>query len=64
MEKSIERLLSSREAAKYLGISPRTLWSLTACNELPCVRIGRSVRYDLHDLSAWIESRKTRGGRA
>lgn len=52
-------LLSVREAAKMLAISERTLWSITAPRgPLPCVRIGRSVRYDLRDLRAFINSRK------
>ena len=52
-------LLTVPEAAKALAISPRTLWSLTQSGAIPCVRIGRSVRYDPADLKAWIESRKT-----
>jgi len=52
-------LLSAREAAKMLAISERTLWSITAPRgPLPCVRIGRVVRYDLRDLQAFINSRK------
>jgi excisionase family DNA binding protein len=51
-------LLTAPEAAKALAISPRTLWSLTQRGDIPCVRIGRSVRYDLEDLRAWIASRK------
>jgi len=53
-------LLKSREAAKLLSVSERTLWNLTQRGELPCVRIGkRGIRYDPKDLSRWLESRKT-----
>jgi excisionase family DNA binding protein len=38
-------LVDTREAARRLGISARTLWSLTATGELSAVRIGRAVRY-------------------
>ncbi len=51
-------LLTPREAAQALRISERKLWGLTASGEIPCVRIGRSVRYDINDLHAWIEERK------
>lgn len=54
-----ECLLRPREAAEWLKISDRTLWSLTQRGELPAVRIGRSVRYDLADLMAFIEARKS-----
>ena len=52
------RLLKAPETAALLGISQRTLWSLTASGEIPHVRIRRSVRYAVADLEAWIEARK------
>lgn len=48
-------LVDSREAARLLAISPRSLWSLTACGAIPSRRIGRSVRYSPADLSDWID---------
>jgi hypothetical protein len=51
-------LLKPREAAKALAISPRKLWSLTACGAIRCVRIDRAVRYAPDDLRAYIESLK------
>ena len=52
-------LLKPVEAARILSISPRTLWGLTDRGDIPCIRIGRSVRYDRCDLAAWIDNRKT-----
>ena len=53
-------LLTAREATKALAISERTLWSLTdPRGPIRCLRIGRAVRYDPADLSAWIESAKS-----
>lgn len=58
-------LLRPRDAAVLLAISPRKLWSLTACGDVPSIHIGRAVRYDLNDLLAWIakqkESKPSRG---
>jgi hypothetical protein len=51
-------LLKPVEAAKALAISPRKLWSLTAGGQIPCVRIGKCVRYDPADLRAWIDAQK------
>ncbi|MEN1704602.1 MAG: helix-turn-helix domain-containing protein [Planctomycetota bacterium] len=48
-------LVSEREAAKLLAISPRTLWSLRQSGEIPCIRIGRAVRYSVAELSAWVD---------
>ena len=52
-------LVTAREAADLLAISPRTLWTLTSTGEIACVRIGRSVRYDVADLRVWIGTHKT-----
>jgi len=55
-------LLSRRQAAAYLSISPRTLWSLTAAGKIRSVTIGtRMVRYTVADLDAFVAS--CRGGR-
>ena len=51
-------LLKSQEAAETLAISPRKLWELTNCGEIPCVRIGRAVRYSVEDLQQWIRGKK------
>ena len=53
------RLLRSDDAARALAISPRKLWALTAGGEVPCVRIGRAVRYDTADLQEWIDEHKS-----
>ncbi len=59
------QLLSEADAAKYLSICPRTLWGLRASGEIAFLRVGRSIRYDLADLQAFIERIKaeTRGAR-
>jgi predicted DNA-binding transcriptional regulator AlpA len=54
-------LLDAREAAAALTVSERFLWGITAPRgDLPCVRLGRSVRYHVSDLEAWINANKTR----
>jgi len=49
-------LIDAASAAVILGISPRTLWSLTACNAVPVVRIGTRVLYRPEHLSAWLDA--------
>lgn len=51
-------LMTARQAAQFLSIGLRTLWSLTTAREIPHLRIRRSVRYDPADLARWIERRK------
>ncbi|MFN8658166.1 MAG: helix-turn-helix domain-containing protein [Candidatus Obscuribacterales bacterium] len=49
-------LLTRREAAAYLGVAEQTLavWKCTGRRFLPCVKIGRLVRYRKIDLDAFI----------
>jgi excisionase family DNA binding protein len=55
-------LLSIRETAQRLGISTKTLWSLTAPHgPIPAVRIGRAVRYSPDDLREWIKQSRQEG---
>jgi hypothetical protein len=52
-------LVDSVEAARLLSISLRSLWGLTSPRgDMPCVKLGRSVRYDVRDLVAWIDSHR------
>ncbi len=52
----LERLLlTPREAAYRLGISPRHLWNLTAPRgPIPVVRLGRKTFYRPEDLEAFV----------
>ena len=57
----VRLLLTPRDAAAALAISERTLWSFTAPRgPIPCVRIGRAVRYPVTSLAAFAEARKER----
>lgn len=42
------------EAAKMLGVSPRTVWALTRSGRLPHVRLGRRIVYPVEALRAWL----------
>ena len=53
-------LLTTANAARYLGVSAKTLnnWRWLGSGRGPAfVRLGRSVRYDVRTLDAWIASR-------
>lgn len=53
-------LLTTREAAKALRISEKTLWSMTVPRgPIPSVRLGRSVRYVADDLRRAVSQSKT-----
>lgn len=52
-------LVDAREAARLMSIGERTLWSLTNRGVIGCVRIGRSVRYSVSALDAFIAKQTT-----
>jgi len=57
------RLLTAREACRYLSVSDRTLFSMVDSGRLPVVRFGlRNIRYDIGDLDEFI--RKCKEGQA
>ena len=49
------RLLNVREAAQYLGLEVDTVYKKTRLRELPCVKVGRALRFDLKALERFIE---------
>jgi len=58
----VEGLLNERQAARVLGVSPRTLWGLASRGEVPFVRVGKtSKRYDPSDLRAYCERNRVVG---
>jgi excisionase family DNA binding protein len=52
------RLLNIREAARYLGTTAATLYTKVWRREVPFVKFGRSVRFDIRDLDQMIEAMK------
>ena len=49
-------LLSNRQAAEVLSISPRTLWGLTSPRgPIPFLRIGNRTLYPYNLLKDWVE---------
>lgn len=49
-------LLTRRQAAAYLGVAEQTLavWKCLGRYHIPCIKIGRIVRYRKCDLDAFI----------
>ena len=50
-----QRLLGTKEAAEFLHISERTLWTITKSGDLTCKRLLGSVRYKMDDLVRYID---------
>jgi excisionase family DNA binding protein len=58
-----ERLLDAKEIAERLGVPETWVRESARSGAMPCVRLGRYVRFDLADVEAWLAECK-RPGRA
>ena len=49
------RLLNVKEAAQYLGLEVDTVYRKSRLREVPCVKVGRALRFDMRALERYIE---------
>jgi excisionase family DNA binding protein len=49
------RLLTPGEAAAYLGLKLDTVYKKARLRELPSVKVGRSLRFDVVALNRYVE---------
>jgi excisionase family DNA binding protein len=54
--------LSTKEAARHLGIATATLYRLIDAGELPAYRFGRVIRLQQAEVDAFIEASRIRPG--
>lgn len=54
----VEQLLTLPELARLLQLSETTVRRLVGARRLPCVRLGRQLRFQPGDVSRWLEARK------
>ena len=50
-------LMTAKELAALLAISPKTIYGYVARNLIPHYRIATSVRFRARDISEWLRSR-------
>ena len=54
-----KRFLTKRELAEYIGMSEYTIDSwVSERREVPFVRMGRRVKFDMRDVEKWVEHSK------
>lgn len=50
-----KRLLTPRETAEYLGLKVDTVYKKARLRELPSVKVGRALRFDVVKLDHYVE---------
>jgi excisionase family DNA binding protein len=58
-----EPLLRASDAAELLAVRPSWVYEAVRDGRLPCVRIGRHVRFLRRDLEEWVSEQRDRGRR-
>ena len=53
-----KRLLTAAEAGEYLGLAEQTLRQWASMRKVPCVKLGRALRFDVRELEEWIDSNR------
>ena len=46
----MRRMMTARQVSEYTQIPLQTIYSKTKSGELPCYRIGRSIRYKVEEI--------------
>jgi excisionase family DNA binding protein len=55
-----EPLLNAAQAAEMLSVRPSWVADAARNGQLPCVRIGKHVRFLRSDLERWVAEQRTR----
>jgi len=50
-----KRLLTPKEAAEFLGLQVDTVYKKSRLRELPSVKVGRALRFDVVALNRYVE---------
>lgn len=58
------RLLDANAAADYLGVTTDQLRGLVFRRQVPFMKVGRSLRFDIRRLDRWIEDGHRATGKA
>lgn len=50
-----ERMLTTDQISKWLGIAPRTVCTWAEVNEIPAVKVGRQWRFRRSEIILWLQ---------
>ena len=50
-----KRLINADELSQILSINRDTLYRWVSQRKIPCVKIGRSTKFDIEGINEWIK---------
>lgn len=57
----MKTLLTSQQAADYLRVKISTIRKWSHFGFIPKIKLGKSLRFDLDELDAWMEKKASKG---
>jgi len=55
---SERNLMGAREIAQTLGVSVNTIRTWVWQKQIPYLKVGRLVRFDIREIDAWLQDKK------
>ncbi len=54
----MSEIMTISEVAEYLKLKETTIYHLTQKKEIPHIKIGGAVRFDLDEVKEWLKSKR------
>ena len=58
MKRDVSRLMTPDEIAAVLRIARKTVITMAREGRIPCIRVGRFVRFDQGEIQRWIDGQR------
>ena len=58
MKRDVSRLMTPDEIAAVLRITRKTVIIMAREGRIPCIRVGRIVRFDSDEIQRWIDGQR------
>jgi excisionase family DNA binding protein len=52
------KLMTLAQVAELLNVKPKTIYDWTHRRRIPCVKLGRLLRFDQDEIERWVKSKK------
>jgi excisionase family DNA binding protein len=60
MQDKIKKFMTEKELCEILQISTKTVYRYRKDKNLPHIKIGNSIRYDVDEIKNWLEQNKNK----
>ena len=58
-----KRFIGPKELSDYLDVSVNTVYSWTHMRQIPHVKMGKLVKFDLKEIDKWVDKKRVKAFR-